>query len=755
MRAPSCRTSSAATYECDIDCGILDVPERASPRAKRRICHLYKAGWKTGALLTFVLVSCVLRWTVSTPSVGQSSWRNTVLGRASRLALNAYMTPEQRERRRLAKKSICKSVYGRIDGDNARTRGKDLSRSKKEKIKSGSSCPSSYDDGGFPMFVAAVFVTLYLFVGIAIVCDELFVSALEIISERWELSDDVSGATLMAAGGSAPELATSFLGTFQGSPVGLGTIVGSAVFNVLFVIGMCALKTPKEYAPLALTWWPLARDCTYYILTLSALLIWFISPNSRGAIEGWEACLQLSLYVGYVIFMKHNALVEATVKARLGGRKIEPQRLEVLPNDPPIDRKGSISDDKNFHATFLKPSTFRNSIVNLLMNRSKDSIQSTAGVCIVSKIKGDVTETFKELDVDHNGKLDFGELSQLLNRLGDPDVVTDEKVRELREKLDSNHNNCIDLHEFTSWYIGSESRLKAEAKNIFDAFDLDKSGSIEVHEVREVVSQLADGYPLLQKEIDASVEDFKRTVVASGNDSCNFEEFQHWYQSTVFWEKAKHEAQEAQCAIQGMWTAVLSSIYELPSMSFGDAVIVVLLLPLNFTLALTTPDCRVPGREAWCYATFVGSIVWIAFYSYFMVKCIEIIGCYIGVNPFIMGLIPLAAGTSVPDMLSSVVVAKQGKGDMAVSSSIGSNIFDVAVGLPLPWLCFTIYYWCPVQVGGTWQNNSISVSILLLMVILVISSIAYMDWKMSHNLGRTMFILYFLFCGQELVRNFA
>jgi sodium/potassium/calcium exchanger 2 len=66
----------------------------------------------------------------------------------------------------------------------------------------------------------------YLFVGIAIVCDELFVPSLEIIAEDLHLSADVAGATLMAAGGSAPELATSFVGAFQRSDVGFGTIVG-------------------------------------------------------------------------------------------------------------------------------------------------------------------------------------------------------------------------------------------------------------------------------------------------------------------------------------------------------------------------------------------------------------------------------------------------------------------------------------------------------------------------------------------------
>lgn len=55
----------------------------------------------------------------------------------------------------------------------------------------------------------------------------------------------------MAAGGSAPELFTSFIGTFRMSDVGFGTIVGSAVFNILFVIGMCAVSANE---PLALTW---------------------------------------------------------------------------------------------------------------------------------------------------------------------------------------------------------------------------------------------------------------------------------------------------------------------------------------------------------------------------------------------------------------------------------------------------------------------------------------------------------------------
>lgn len=60
----------------------------------------------------------------------------------------------------------------------------------------------------------------------AVVCDDFFVPSLEVISEKMQLSEDVAGATFMAAGSSAPELFTSLMGVLQETDVGVGTIVG-------------------------------------------------------------------------------------------------------------------------------------------------------------------------------------------------------------------------------------------------------------------------------------------------------------------------------------------------------------------------------------------------------------------------------------------------------------------------------------------------------------------------------------------------
>merc|ERR1711871_35575 len=105
-----------------------------------------------------------------------------------------------------------------------------------------------------------------------------------------------------------------------------------------------------------------------------------------------------------------------------------------------------------------------------------------------------------------------------------------------------------------------------------------------------------------------------------------------------------------------------------------------------------------PSMQKYFIATFIGSILWIAVFSYLMVWWATSIGEVFGIPPAVMGLTFLAAGTSVPDLLTSMIVARDGQGDMAVSSSIGSNIFDVLVGLPIPWLLFTAIFGCPVSV---------------------------------------------------------
>lgn len=164
---------------------------------------------------------------------------------------------------------------------------------------------------------------IYMFIALAIVCDEFFVPALEVITEKLDLTEDVAGATFMAAGGSAPELFTSIAGLFiSENSVGISTIIGSAVFNILFVIGACALAAREL---LHLTWWPLFRDSCFYSVSLTVLIVSYLDWK----IHYYEAIALLLCYISYVVFMVFNERIEKKVKSALCRR--QPSNVDLVP----------------------------------------------------------------------------------------------------------------------------------------------------------------------------------------------------------------------------------------------------------------------------------------------------------------------------------------------------------------------------------------------------------------------------------------
>jgi Ca2+/Na+ antiporter len=183
------------------------------------------------------------------------------------------------------------------------------------------------------------------------------------------------------------------------------------------------------------------------------------------------------------------------------------------------------------------------------------------------------------------------------------------------------------------------------------------------------------------EDVDAACEAMYKH---GSRDEISFEEFSDWYKKSIIYERQKKHIEED---MQGVW----ENLYPPREGNCRDWTWYIVVLPLVAIMTFTIPDVRRPGLGKYSYVAFILSIGWIGIFSYLMVIWAEIIGNTIGIPSVIMGLTVLAAGTSVPDLLSSVIVARRGAGDMAVSSSIGSNIFDFLVGLPLPWFLFTVW----------------------------------------------------------------
>lgn len=444
---------------------------------------------------------------------------------------------------------------------------------------------------------------IYMLMGLNKVCDCYFAGSIDNLCEAWELTPDVAGATWMAAGGSAPELFTSLIGaTIAQNDVGFGTIVGSAVFNVLFVIGLCGYVAKGN---IDLTWWPLFRDCTYYIISLAVLAAFTINQ----VIVWWEALILFILYLGYVSIMFVN----------------KPLNLMAyeLTKTPLNAELQEYKDSKNASTTKVSPETVGSAEVQ----------SETPG-------------------------------APLKDNLMVPDKVS--KMED--EKTD----------------VGASENADA-------APDGDQKG----HEAG------GDG----EKQGDDEEDD--------DDEPENFMEMPEGAFNIVLWA---------------------------------------LCLPVYAPLYVTLP-WPYKGSK-WYMVCFALSLLWIAGFSFLLVWWTETVGAVIGIPTILMGLTVLAAGTSIPDAVSSMAVARKGQADMAVSSSIGSNIFDILVGLPVPWMLK-----CAIEAGNAEfvgvgiKSPFLMFYVLLLlgMVFAVIVSIKLCKWKLTKGLGACMAGLYLVFIVAAII----
>ncbi|XP_035435078.1 sodium/potassium/calcium exchanger Nckx30C isoform X1 [Spodoptera frugiperda] len=497
----------------------------------------------------------------------------------------------------------------------------------------------------------------YMFVALAIVCDEFFVPALDVIIERLAIRDDVAGATFMAAGGSAPELFTSIIGVFVSfDDVGIGTIVGSAVFNILFVIGACALFSRTT---LTLTWWPLFRDCSFYSVSLLVLIYCFRDSE----IYWQEALVLFSLYGAYVLFMRWNQPVERALKKLIYKNKV----TRVRSTDQLMPTHQTAAQTLHGNATTSSET-------------SVGTNTATAAATSAGPSKGPPPAA----------KFRHGLLQLMIHTI---DPMHDGELGKVDEK-------ATQLHAIASLKV----LLEATRPTAGGAGAAAARHSAAAAQAKETPLDLPNG----------GIADVQLDAIEEIGD-----------------------LEDDTTPLDMSW----------PS-GFRKRVTYLLVAPIVFPLWMTLPDTRTPKGKRFFPITFIGSIVWIAFFSYLMVWWANVAGATAHVPPEVMGLTLLAAGTSVPDLITSVIVARKGFGDMAVSSSVGSNIFDVTVGLPLPWLLYGLINGEPVQVNS--KGMVCSIVLLFAMLLFVILSIACFRWKMNKGLGFTMFLLYFVFVGVSL-----
>lgn len=128
-----------------------------------------------------------------------------------------------------------------------------------------------------------------------------FVDGASGIASALGVSDAVIGLTIVAAGTSLPELATSVISAIKGKPgLAIGNVIGSNIFNIFLVLGASATISPLKFGSIT--------ETDLLVLAASCILFWFFGYFfKKSTITRGEGAVLTSLYVAYTLWLVANA----------------------------------------------------------------------------------------------------------------------------------------------------------------------------------------------------------------------------------------------------------------------------------------------------------------------------------------------------------------------------------------------------------------------------------------------------------------
>lgn len=131
-------------------------------------------------------------------------------------------------------------------------------------------------------------------VAIIIGGDTVVNSATE-IAHIFKLSDNLIGLTIVAMGTSLPELVTSVVAAKKNeADLAFGNVIGSNIFNILFVLGIASAISPIEFA--------MENIKDVIVLEVMSVLVWIFS-RSKHKIERSEGIVMLLMYAVYMVYI--------------------------------------------------------------------------------------------------------------------------------------------------------------------------------------------------------------------------------------------------------------------------------------------------------------------------------------------------------------------------------------------------------------------------------------------------------------------
>lgn len=177
------------------------------------------------------------------------------------------------------------------------------------------------------------------------------------------------------------------------------------------------------------------------------------------------------------------------------------------------------------------------------------------------------------------------------------------------------------------------------------------------------------------------------------------------------------------------------------------------MVPLVILFKVTIPRADRKATENYFWVAFAMAILWIGLLSMYMLKFASWCGAICSIHATVMGLVVVAAGTSVPDAMGSYFAAKMGNADMAVSNALGSNVFNIFAGLGIPWLISALVKGKPILVPI--DGIIIPVCILFFVLGVFIYTLWRFKLRLEPMVGKIFITLFLCFTAYNLLNAFV
>ena len=619
-----------------------------------------------------------------------------------------------------------------------------------------------------PLYVSGL---LWIFVGIAYFSEDYFAVAIEGIIERYDIPPNIAGATLMAAGSSAPELISALVALFltATAEAGSATVVGSAIFNQLVIVGGSILVAPGH--EIRLEWRAVCRDMLFWALTI--FLVAQALADER--IVLYEAVGFVATY-GFYVFVcaRWRQIVVA-----IGGLAAVPDDKRAVRTARDVERServgetvGQIHHAIDMYALALEAKEPRarlreiralidqmyvgrmDELERIYDNDGAEAIAAHDGVAAEAATGRALLPTAAADDDDDDSEALFKGASSSSssapaaassangaahgagglprapsdNRLVEVGVVDDDDgfatVRRRtrlptgddddepaaaldkpatravdplgRDQRARSHSGAADralaaataapsLPPLTPRKSYDDAEWEERCAKAFEELETSRSAAatrrlnefaaiprnVDIDTVLDDVGALTE-IELLATD-DAPPAAARGDVESRGGEA----EVEVSDAAAAAPEPGGGGSCRARCARGGCLRALVKR-----ALNVARA---------PFELAARPCLAKLEHEQKWI-SLFCASLVYLTVCVYLMMEWLEKSGCLLGITPEVMGLTFGAAGTSLPDCLVSLHVARRGEGTMAVSNVYGSNIFDILFALGLPWLIYLLIH---------------------------------------------------------------